>query len=155
MLEGNSIYIEVGRMSDESVELIERQITDFVRRIVTTEQREGRMERSAYILLRQLSYGPAGVKTLAEHLHLDISTVSRQASALVEKAYVEKLPNPEDKRSYFYRITRLGSEELEGNRRERFERLQEMLDGWTEEEQEMFGRLLARYNRTANERLGL
>ncbi|WP_079478705.1 MarR family winged helix-turn-helix transcriptional regulator [Halobacillus salinus] len=143
-------------MSDESVELIERQITDFVRRIVMTEQREGRMERSAYILLRQLStYGPAGVKALAENLHLDISTVSRQASALVEKDYVEKLPNPDDKRSYFYKITELGSEELEGNRRERFERLEEMLVGWTEEEQETFGRLLKRYNETANERLNL
>ncbi|TGB01103.1 MarR family winged helix-turn-helix transcriptional regulator [Halobacillus salinus] len=143
-------------MSDESVELIERQITDFVRRIVMTEQREGRMERSAYILLRQLStYGPAGVKALAENLQLDISTVSRQASALVEKDYVEKLPNPDDKRSYFYKITELGSEELEGNRRERFERLEEMLEGWTEEEQETFGRLLKRYNETANERLNL
>ncbi|MCA1024310.1 MarR family winged helix-turn-helix transcriptional regulator [Halobacillus litoralis] len=143
-------------MSDESVELIERQITDFVRRIVMTEQREGRMERSAYILLRQLStYGPSGVKALADHLHLDISTVSRQASALVEKNYVEKLPNPDDKRSYFYKITELGSEELEGNRRERFTRLKEMLEGWTEEEQETFGFLLKRYNETANERLDL
>lgn len=143
-------------MSDESVELIERQITDFVRRIVMTEQREGRMERSAYILLRQLTtYGPSGVKALAEELHLDISTVSRQASALVEKNYVEKIPNPNDKRSYFYKITELGSDELEGNRRERFERLEEMLKGWSEEEQETFGRLLKRYNETVNERLNL
>ncbi|SDY08565.1 MarR family winged helix-turn-helix transcriptional regulator [Salimicrobium album] len=143
-------------MKEDSVELIERQITDFVRRIVMTEQREGRMERSAYILLRQLStYGPAGVKALANHLQLDISTVSRQASSLVEKNYVEKLPNPDDKRSYFYKITELGSEELESNRRERFQRLNEMLEGWTEEEQETFGRLLKRYNNTANKRLNM
>ncbi|MCD5323388.1 MULTISPECIES: MarR family winged helix-turn-helix transcriptional regulator [Pontibacillus] len=141
-------------MSEQSVELIERQITDFIRRIVMTEQRKGRMERSAYILLRQLSsFGPAGVKTLSEELHLDISTVSRQATKLVEKQYVEKLPNPDDKRAYFYKITELGSKELEGNKQQRFERLEEMLKDWTEEEQETFGRLLKKYNETVNERL--
>lgn len=141
-------------MSEQSVELIERQITDFIRRIVMTEQRKGRMERSAYILLRQLSsFGPAGVKTLSEELHLDISTVSRQATKLVEKQYVEKIPNPDDKRAYFYKITELGSKELEGNKQQRFERLEEMLKDWTEEEQETFGRLLKKYNETVNERL--
>ncbi|QHT48775.1 MarR family transcriptional regulator [Bacillus sp. SB49] len=143
-------------MSDRSVEVIERQVTDFIRRIVLTEKQDDSLERSAYILLRQLTtYGPAGVKALSEDLHLDVSTISRQAAALVAKGYVEKIPNPNDGRAYFYRITKLGSEELEGNKQRRFERLSRVLSDWTDEEQETFGRLLKKYNETINKRLNL
>ncbi|KHE67106.1 MarR family winged helix-turn-helix transcriptional regulator [Halobacillus sp. BBL2006] len=143
-------------MSDESLDLIEQQVTDFIRRIVLTEKRHDSLDRSAYILLRQLSsYGPAGVKSLAEELHLDISTVSRQAAALVEKKYVEKIPNPEDGRAYFYQITAIGSQELEENKQRRFDRLARILEDWSEEDKEKFGHLLQKYNQTVNQKMNL
>ncbi|MGP4062924.1 MarR family winged helix-turn-helix transcriptional regulator [Halobacillus sp. H74] len=143
-------------MSDKSLELIEQQVTDFIRRIVLTEKHRDSLDRSAYILLRQLSsYGPAGVKALAADLHLDISTISRQAAALVEKSYVEKVPNPEDRRAYFYQITELGSKELEENKQRRYQRLAGVLEEWSEEEKEKFGLLLQKYNQTVNRTMNL
>ncbi|MFQ3545731.1 MarR family transcriptional regulator [Halobacillus rhizosphaerae] len=143
-------------MSEPTLELIEQQVTNFIRRIVMTEKRNDSLDRSAYILLHQLSTnGPTGVKTLAVELHLDISTVSRQAAALVDKSYVDKTPNPEDGRAYFYRITELGAKELAENKQRRFERLSEILQDWPEEERQTFGRLLQKYNQTVNEKMNL
>ena len=143
-------------MKDESLDLIELQVTDFIRRIVLTEKQYNSLDRSAYILLRQLSsYGPASVKSLALDLHLDISTVSRQASVLVDKEYVEKIPHPEDRRSYYYQITVVGLRELEENKQRRFDRLANILEDWPEEDKQMFGRLLKKYNETVNEKLNL
>lgn len=143
-------------MSQQSLEVIDNEVTDFIRRIVMSEKRNGSLDRSAFIILRQLStYGPAGVKSLADELHLDISTVSRQAAALVEKKYVDKTPNFQDGRAYFYRITDLGTTELDENRQRRFDRLSGMLQGWSEEECETFGRLLQKYNHTVNDEINL
>ncbi|SFG63026.1 DNA-binding transcriptional regulator, MarR family [Halobacillus alkaliphilus] len=143
-------------MSDQHLDLIERQVTDFIRRIILTEKQFNNLDRSAYILLRQLAtYGPAGVKTLAQDLHLDISTVSRQASVLVDKKYVEKIPNPDDRRSYYYQITSIGSLELEENKQRRYDRLSGILEDWSEEDKERFGLLLKKYNETVNEKLDL
>lgn len=71
------------------VELIEYELTTFIRRAVyldQSEKRTGNLERSSYLLLRQLDeFGPARVKELAESFKLDISTLSRQAAALEAK----------------------------------------------------------------------
>ncbi|WP_226579860.1 MarR family winged helix-turn-helix transcriptional regulator [Halobacillus litoralis] len=140
-------------MSEQSLDLIEEQVTDFIRRIVLTEKKGDSLDRSGYILLRQLStYGPAGVKALAEDLHLDISTVSRQAAVLVHKNYVEKIPNPEDRRAHNLQITPTGAQELEENKRQRFDRLAQILEDWTEEEKQTFGQLLEKYNETVNKK---
>ncbi|GIQ69149.1 MarR family transcriptional regulator [Xylanibacillus composti] len=141
-------------MHEQSMERIEQELTDFIRRIVATETRTGSLDRSAYILLRQLSlHGPAGVKTLADELRLDVSTVSRQAAALVDKQYVEKVPNPLDGRSYFYRLSARGEKEFEENRRLRQAKLMEVFQDWTEEERESFGQLLQKYNQSVNRML--
>lgn len=69
-----------------SIELIEYELTTFIRRAVyldNSENKIGNLERSAYLLLRQLDeFGPARVKELAEAFKLDISTLSRQAAAI-------------------------------------------------------------------------
>ncbi|WP_099159139.1 MarR family winged helix-turn-helix transcriptional regulator [Virgibacillus ndiopensis] len=138
-------------MNKESLETIENEVSVFVRRIVISEKRNAKLERSAYILLRQLStHGPAGVKILADQLQLDISTVSRQAAALEHKQYVDKVPNPRDGRAYFYRITDLGNRELDEAKQRRYDRLSNLLKDWSEEERESFGQLLRKYNQTVD-----
>lgn len=56
------------------VELIEYELTTFIRRAVyldQSEKRTGNLERSSYLLLRQLDeFGPARVKELAESFKL-------------------------------------------------------------------------------------
>ncbi|KAB8130725.1 MarR family transcriptional regulator [Gracilibacillus oryzae] len=139
-------------MNNKSLELIEQELTDLIRRIVISEKRNDSLERSGYILLRLLlSHGPAGVKQLAEKLQLDISTISRQAAALEAKKYVERVPNPADKRSYYYTITDKGIKELEENKQRRFDRLERIMESWSEEEQYNFGKLLKKYNEHVKE----
>lgn len=136
-------------MRRQAMEVIENEVMDFIRRIIMSEKKDGRLDRSAIVILRQLStHGPAGVKTLADELHLDISTVSRQAAALVEKGYVDKTPNPRDGRAYFYRITDLGTKELNENKQRQIDRLTEVLEEWSDEECITFGQLLKKYNQT-------
>ncbi|GAA0432308.1 MarR family transcriptional regulator [Lentibacillus halophilus] len=140
-------------MDDESLELIEQEISVFVRRVTLTEKRFGNLERSAYILLRELyHHGPIGVKKLAEQLHLDMSTVSRQAAALVQSQYIEKIPNPNDGRSYFYQITTSGIKEMEEYRQQRYRYLAYILEDWSAEEQAYFGKLLQKYNAIVHEK---
>ncbi len=140
-------------MDKDAIKLIENEISLFIRRIVISEKQNRMLERSAYVLLRQLSVeGPAGVKSLSEQLDLDISTVSRQAAALEQKKYIDKFPNPKDGRSYFYRITDSGIKELDDNRQRRYERLSDLLTEWTEDEKQTFGHLLKKYNQTVFEK---
>ncbi|MEN1966711.1 MarR family transcriptional regulator [Lentibacillus sp. N15] len=136
-------------MDKDSLKNIEHEVTVFVRRIVLSDKQHRRLERSAYVILRQLSIqGPAGVKSLAENLHLDISTISRQAAALEKRNYVEKIPNPEDGRSYFYRITEPGVHELDENKQRRYQKLEAALSDWSDEEKRTFADLLKKYNQT-------
>ncbi|MDQ0191224.1 MarR family transcriptional regulator [Alicyclobacillus cycloheptanicus] len=130
---------------------IESEVAILVRRAtsLTTNRRLGVLDRSAYLLLRQLdAHGPLGVKALAEEFGLDISTVSRQAAALVSKNLAERIPDPRDGRASHFRITETGRKQLEETRRARFERYARLLEGWTDEERRTFGELLARFNRT-------
>lgn len=91
---------------DDTLGRIEYEIAILVRRATLTSKKLGGMDRSAYLLLRQLNeHGPVGVKTLADEFHLDISTVSRQAAALASKGYVERLSDPADGRATNFKIT--------------------------------------------------
>lgn len=141
-------------MDEKTFAIIEREIDTFVRRIVLSEKRNDKLDRSAYILLGLLHmHGPASVKTLADKLALDISTVSRQAAGMEKKNLVQKLPNPNDGRSYFYQITKTGSKDLLENRKTRMERVSKALEDWTEEESATFGKLLEKFNKTVQEKL--
>lgn len=140
-------------MDEASLETIEQEVTTFIRRIVISEKQERRLERSAYVILKELSTnGPAGVKTLADRLDLDISTVSRQASALLKKNYIDKQDDPNDGRAYFYQITNIGKKELEESKQIRYKKLKESLRDWSEEDKQNFAHLLKKYNQTINKK---
>ncbi|TDL30346.1 MarR family transcriptional regulator [Jeotgalibacillus sp. S-D1] len=136
-------------MNEKSLKTIELEMAVLIRRVnsITSNRNPENLVRSAYLLLHQLSLkGSAGVKTLAEELQLDISTVSRQAASLEQKGYVAKVPSPLDKRSYFYEITDVGATELRKYKQARFEKISKLLHDWDEEEHENFGKLLKKFN---------
>jgi DNA-binding MarR family transcriptional regulator len=138
-------------MDEQSVETIEVEMAILLRRItsIATQRRIGNLDRSAYLLLHQISsHGSAGVRALADEFHLDISTVSRQAAALEQKGYITRLPDPLDGRAYSLQITELGTEEMLAYKKARLDRITELLKGWSDEETRLFGQLLAKFNRT-------
>lgn len=141
-------------MSQTSVESIELELALLVRRIISlsSKRNTGSLDRSAYLLLHCIATnGAAGVKQLAEELHLDISTVSRQAAALEQKGYVFKVPDPLDRRSYDLQKTEAGTQALVEFKKQRLAQMHELLKDWPEEDLARFGDLLTKFNHAFSE----
>lgn len=138
-------------MNENPLETIELELAVLIRRLtsITADKRNATLDRSAYLLLHQLYLqGSSGVRALADEFQLDISTVSRQAAALEQKGYVDKVPDPMDGRAYFYQITDLGTKMLVEYKQGRLDRLTKLLNGWSDEDCERFGDLLRKFNQS-------
>jgi DNA-binding MarR family transcriptional regulator len=150
------LYTKVAKtMKNSILEKIELEMAVLVRRVtsITSKNKIGNLDRSAYLLLHQLSvHGPLGVKTLAENLQLDTSTVSRQAASLEKKGYVYKVPDHVDRRAYFLQLTKSGTEDFNEYKKARLDRFEVLTDDWTDEEREQFGHLLKKFNKAILEK---
>jgi DNA-binding MarR family transcriptional regulator len=137
------------RMNKNDLEMIELELAILIRRAtnLSSNKKLGRLDRSAYLLLRRIANkGAAGVKVLAEEFMLDISTISRQAAALEQKGFLYRMPDPLDGRSYKLDITEHGTTIFKKHKQARLERLSEIIEEWPEEEREVFGKLLKKFN---------
>lgn len=103
------------------------------------------LERAAYGLLFCLVHdGPQRTSQLAENLHTEISTVSRQISALVSHELVERQADPDDGRACLLAPSAEGVRVFERNRRMRNEWLAEITSDWPSGEREQLTDLLDR-----------
>lgn len=138
-------------MYEQSLETIELELAILIRRStsVSSNKKLGNLDRSAYLLLRRIANrGAAGVKVLAGEFQLDISTISRQAAALEQKGYLYRIPDPLDGRAYSLQITEIGIRVYKEHKQARLERLEELINDWSEEEREIFGQLLKKFNQS-------
>ncbi|WP_135557283.1 MarR family winged helix-turn-helix transcriptional regulator [Paenibacillus cymbidii] len=138
-------------MDTETLELVELEIARLVRRVASFsfDKNGASLDRSAYLLLYRITKrGAAGVKTLADELRLDISTVSRQTAALEQKGLVVRKPVPLDRRAYVLEITPLGTSELAAFKQVRLQAIAGIMQDWSEEERAQFGTLLGKFNRS-------
>lgn len=104
------------------------------------------VERATYHLLVELvRRGPRRAGALADAVHSDPSTVSRQVAHLVRLGFVERTADPDDGRATLLAATAEGRRVFEENRRLRIGRVAEMLAGWDPEERRTFAGLLARF----------
>ncbi|CAD2073830.1 MarR family protein [Jeotgalicoccus aerolatus] len=137
-------------VNDESVEVLELEIAMMVRALRSRnaeQDKKQELKRASYLILLLLSKnGPMGVKLIAEKLHLDISTVSRQAADLLADELLEKKQSETDRRSYLYDINDKGWDVLTHNRYGRQKRFSRMIEEWDETEIEEFARLLHKFN---------
>jgi len=136
-------------MDKHSLEMIELELAILIRRTTSNSinKKFGNLDRSAYLILRRIvERGAVGVKLLAEEFQLDISTISRQAAALEHKGYLYRIPDPLDGRAYYLQITELGTKELFDYKQARLERITELVEDWSDEEREIFGKLLKKFN---------
>jgi DNA-binding MarR family transcriptional regulator len=105
------------------------------------------IERAAYAILFHLIHdGPQRTSRLADALHAEISTISRQSSSLVQHGLVERQADPEDGRACLLAPTTEGLRVFEENRRQRNKWLAEVLADWPEEDRQNLNRLLDRLN---------
>lgn len=113
---------------------------------LATRQKDG-VERAAYALLAHLVLeGPRRTTALAEAVHSDTSTVSRQVAALVKLGLVERSQDPADGRACLIAATEHGEEVFDHNRRRRDAHLATMLADWPQRDFDRFVALLGRFN---------
>ncbi|MDF2978667.1 MAG: hypothetical protein K0S40_3395 [Actinomycetospora sp.] len=103
------------------------------------------VERAAYILLARLVLeGPRRSNALAESVHSDPSTVSRQVAGLVRAGLVERTPDPEDGRATLLAPTPEGLRVFQANRDRRNREISTMTDHWDEADRVRLAELLER-----------
>lgn len=103
------------------------------------------VERAAYILLARLVLeGPRRSNALAESVHSDPSTVSRQVAGLVRAGLVERRPDPEDGRATLLAPTAEGLRVFQANRDRRNREIGAITAHWDEADRVHLVELLAR-----------
>ncbi|MDD7967416.1 MarR family winged helix-turn-helix transcriptional regulator [Actinomycetospora lemnae] len=101
------------------------------------------VERAAYVLLARLVLeGPRRSNALAESVHSDPSTVSRQVAGLVRAGLVERRPDPEDGRATLLAPTDEGLRVFEANRDRRNREISAMTAHWDEADRVRLAELL-------------
>ena len=117
-----------------------------VERAKTTKVAPDGVERAAYVLLARLVLeGPRRSNALAEAVHSDPSTVSRQVAGLVRAGLVERRSDPDDGRASLLAATDEGHRVFEANRDLRNRQISSMTAGWPEEDRETLAALLGRF----------
>lgn len=105
------------------------------------------LDRPAYqALWRIVDEGPLRPTTLAGLLEVDLSVVSRQVRALEDVGFVQRQTDPADARASLVSATASGRDAFERTRQQRIEVLDEVLEGWPDDERACFVALLGRFN---------
>lgn len=105
------------------------------------------IERAAYAILFCLAHdGPQRTGKLAELLHSEVSTISRQSSALVQHGLIERLVDPEDGRACLLSPTAEGRRVFEENRAQHNRWLADVLVDWPREDRQTLTALFDRFN---------
>ncbi|MCO1655227.1 MarR family winged helix-turn-helix transcriptional regulator [Pseudonocardia humida] len=140
--------------SEEDIAVADRVGTALIRLIRLIERKKAQreadhpdaVERATYHLLVHLvNGGPRRAVVLAEEVHSDPSTISRQIAQLVKLGYVERTADPDDGRATLLAATAEGRRVFEENRRRRNEHVAGVLAGWSEPDREALAELLTRF----------
>ncbi|SDQ13522.1 MarR family winged helix-turn-helix transcriptional regulator [Quadrisphaera sp. DSM 44207] len=107
--------------------------------------RAAEARRSAHgLLFPLLGLGPLRVTALADAVHADASTISRQVADLVREGLVRREPDPVDGRAHLLAVTDAGADLVARTRRERTRTTAQALPAWTAEELDALATALTR-----------
>jgi DNA-binding MarR family transcriptional regulator len=143
----------------DSISIIEMELMTLVRQLDTLGRKGSlydQVDRAGYLALRTLErLGPIRTNALAEALHLDASTVTRQVTALVAGGFVARRPDPADGRSSTLALTAGGRRIMRAVEKERRRVLNEMFCAWSENDRRDLGRVLTKLNVSLIERVAM
>jgi DNA-binding MarR family transcriptional regulator len=133
----------------EVVNDLGRQLARFGRAMVRFKAQQGAVAgesaMAAYGLLYQLAEQPRRAGALAEAVHADPSTVSRQVAQLVDRGLVERQPDPADGRACVLVPTSAGLAVLDTLRQRRDEHLAAVVGRWSQADLDQLVGLLERF----------
>lgn len=140
--------------------LVERDPADVIEHCLTTVVRFANLPRvrerwsapagvaldaSGYpILLLLEAQGPERLSDQAAHLGVDPSTLSRQVDKLERLGLVERQADPRDQRAVMVVLTVAGRRICRKLKATRRASIEEVLEGWTDAERELFAELIDR-----------
>ena len=105
------------------------------------------LERAAYLLLVHLvKDGPQRLSALAEAVHSDVSTVSRQIAQLVKLGLVERRSDPSDGRASLLAASAQGELTFQAKRQRRNELVAELMIDWSETDRRRLCKLISRFS---------
>src|SRR2546423_3583093 len=137
-------------MARDPLDVMDREVVHFVRlaetvRLGAAEAVGSTLDRSAYLLLLTVADERGMTATrLAEALHLDISTITRQVAPLLSAGLLDRVAGPG--KGAMLRVTPAGAREVRRVRKARQALMAELTADWTEAEREAFAGLLQRFN---------
>ncbi|MET9967334.1 MarR family transcriptional regulator [Streptomyces sp. NPDC006356] len=99
---------------------------------------------SAAVLTLLSRHGHMRMSKLAELLAVDMSVTSRHVAHVVERGWIERSPDPADKRSRILRLTPAGVAQVDRLSRCTTQMLAQRLSDWTDDEVAQLTRLMAR-----------
>ncbi|MEP6631051.1 MAG: MarR family transcriptional regulator, partial [Lapillicoccus sp.] len=103
------------------------------------------VDPSHYPLLFCVSGEPRRVSAVADSIHSDVSTVSRQVTHLVQHGLLEKIGDPDDGRAQLLSLSPSGRTVIEKLVQRRGSWFEQLLSTWTDEEACDFERYLSRF----------
>jgi DNA-binding MarR family transcriptional regulator len=109
---------------------------------------------SAAVLTLLGRHGDMRMSKLAELLAVDMSVTSRHVAHVVDRGWIERSPDPADKRSRILRLTPAGLTQLDELSRRTTEVLAERLSDWTDDEVGQLTSLMARLRESFDCRSG-
>ncbi|WP_354568369.1 MarR family transcriptional regulator [Glaciihabitans sp. UYNi722] len=139
-------------VADEAIAGVEQQFAVMFTRVKSSMKERAvrvhpEMQPLAYNMLSSLvRSGPTHASELAELLGLDKSIVSRQANFLEELGFLERQPDPEDRRATYFAATPAAIERIAEVRLADQATLYESLRDWQVPDLKKLGELLARIN---------
>ena len=140
----------IGVIEDDTIGVIELELLKLVRHLETFGRRSSlylHIDRAGYLALRTIEdLGPLSTKALATVLNLDASTVTRQIAALETGGFVDRRPDPNDRRSSTILLTGEGRRMMAGVEQERRQGIEALVDAWDDSEKAVLGRVLHRLN---------
>jgi DNA-binding MarR family transcriptional regulator len=130
---------------------VEYQVAVLVR-LITAARPENpevaALDRSAYLILHEVQASPIplSLQDLAERLKVDLSTISRQVSAMERKGLIERLTDQDDFRVHRVSATDSGVEAFHSMRRARHDLYKQILYDWDGQAVKTLAQELTRLN---------
>ena len=103
------------------------------------------VDPSHYPVLFCLSGAPLRVSAVADSIHSEVSTVSRQVSHLVQHGLLEKIGDPDDGRAQLLSLSPTGREVIDKLVRGRGQWFGQLLASWSDEDVRTFDAYLTRF----------
>ena len=142
--------IDEGADSVDDLDVVELELLKLVRHLETFGRRSSlyqEVDRAGYIALRTVDgLGPSSINRLAQELHLDSSTVTRQVGVLESGGLVTRHVDPNDGRSWLIDLTSRGRKAMRTVERGRHHAIDSMLRGWSTEEVHDLARMITKLN---------